>query len=139
MNNLFQLFEQLRSQELYHVTYTKHINKIRKEGIKPMQTSNWKVASSKKRYGNGEVYAFESKKDAIRWASKMDWAFFKSMGSGNISIVKFANDDYEWQIDTNSPLEQAGATGKWLKRNESVKPEQILDIEPVTLEVIKSY
>ncbi len=132
-NNFFSILEQIKAKELYHVTFTKYIPIILKDGLLPLQKSNWVTQKSKKRYGNGEVYAFEKKSDAVRWAYKMDWGFFKEMGSGNVSIVRFDGSDQEWEVDEASPLEQAAAEGKWLKRESAVKPNKIIDYEQVKI------
>jgi hypothetical protein len=113
---------------LYHVTHVKTVPKIRKSGLKPMQTSNWVQAASQERYGAGEIYAFENHRDALRWAAKMDWDFYKEMGSGNIVIISFTNKG-EWEVDDASPLDQSGHQGRWFKQYIGVPPEDILNIE----------
>jgi hypothetical protein len=67
---------------LYHVTHSAKSAKIQREGLRPMQTSNWKKAGSGERYGRGEVHAFEFPEDARRWAAKMEWDVYHSTGSG---------------------------------------------------------
>jgi hypothetical protein len=101
-----------------------------------MQTSNWTVSATGARYGNGEIYVFEKFKDAIRWATKMDWNFNSKWGSGKISIVSI-KDTGEWELDSSSPFEQAGHEGKWLKKMRAIPPEDIVDTIVVTSDVIK--
>lgn len=123
-------------KELFHVTTTKNASKIKKEGMLPMQTSNW-VTGAGDRYGDGEIYAFERVEDALRWAAKMDFDQNYDMGTGKISIVKFKDDGLdEWLIDTNDPISQAGAKGKWLKRFRRVDPKDIQKIAPVKADVM---
>lgn len=122
---------------LYHVTHTRHVPAIEERGILPMQTSNWVQEQSRERYGEGEVFSFESLRDAMRWAAKMDWEFNKQMGSGEISIVEFREGD-EWEIDEADPLSQAGGEGAWLKRIKRVYPEDIIKSYPFTVEMAKS-
>lgn len=136
MINFRQLFIENLDNILYHVTYTKNIPKIRKFGLRPMQTSNWTVSATGARYGNGEIYVFEKFKDAIRWATKMDWNFNSKWGSGKISIVSI-KDTGEWELDSSSPFEQAGHEGKWLKKMRAIPPEDIVDTIVVTSDVIK--
>ena len=63
---------------IYHVTHTYNVPKIKKKGIILFQKSNW-IKMTGERYmgatGGKElpgVFAFSHKKDAIKWASKMD-------------------------------------------------------------------
>ena len=123
--------ESVEDQHIYHVTHTKHVPKIQKHGLRPMQTSNWVKAGNKERYGSGEVYTFTHKDDAHQWAGRMDWAHNKSLGSGNISIVTMKKPkDHKFEVDTNDPLSQAGQKGKWLKTNTPIAPHHIVAVEP---------
>lgn len=134
-----ELYEARTPSVYYHVTHTALVPKIMKEGFRPGQTSNWVKAADKKRYGKGEVNAFNNKQDAIRWAGKMDWAINKQMGSGKISIISFKPGENEWQVDKESdPLTQVQYTGDWLKSHDSVKPEDIVSVVPVTPKMIRT-
>ena len=123
---------------LYHVTLSKNVDKIKKKGILPLQTSNWVQAGNKKRYGDGSIFAFEHKKDAIRWAARWDWDLNKKMGTGDVSILTFESPISDWSEDTADPLGQAGKSGKWLKRKEMVPVSAIKSSEHVTQDLIKS-
>jgi len=131
-----EILTEAESRTLYHVTLTKHVAGIQQKGILPLQTSNWVKAGDKSRYGSGEVFAFTDKRDAAKWAGKMDWEFNKKLGSGQISIVTFV-DDGEWDIDDADPLAQAGKSGTFLKRRGRVKPEQIESVEPFTVAMLR--
>lgn len=122
---------------LYHVTHTKNVDSIRKRGLRRFQPSNWIKAGDGKRYGNGEVYAFEHESDAVRWAGRMDWEFHKATGTGKISIIAIVPEQ-EWTVDESDPLSQAGSRGRWVKSNKPVMPRQIDGSYPVTLEVIRN-
>jgi hypothetical protein len=115
----------------YHVTKTDNVPKIKKEGILPLKSSNWVQAGSKKRYGNGEIFAFENFTDAVRWAFQMDWTFNKSIGTGKISIISF-KDENSWDVDTADPISQSNSVGKWLKKASHVPPSNIIDVQPFT-------
>jgi len=135
---LFDLFEN-DNGVMYHVTSTANVDKIKQKGILPLQTSNWvKGGPDGERYGEGGIFAFEHKNDALRWAGKMDWDFNKTFGSGNISIIEFVSDENPWDTDVADPIGQAGATGKWLKRQRHVPATQIKAANPVTVEMIRS-
>lgn len=122
---------------VYHVTYTDKLNSIKKKGLLPMQTSNWVKRGDQSRYGSGEVYAFENKSDAVRWAAKMDWSFNHQTGSGKISVVKVKKGNVAWDEDNNDPLSQASSDGKWFKFRGKVPAENIVGFTSVTLDHIR--
>lgn len=125
--------------ELFHVTLTKNVPKIKAEGLKTFQTTNWAKQGSGERYGEGQIYAFSHEADAVRWAAKMDWAVNKEMGSGKVSVLKVA-DDKGWEADpaqAASPVESAGAKGKWLRRLKPTKAAAITEATPITTAHIK--
>jgi hypothetical protein len=123
---------------VYHTTHTKHVAKIKKEGLVPFKTSNYRSANGKEEhYGNGSVHAFTHEDDAHRWAARMDWDFHKKMGSGKISVLKIKNPKgHKWEVDHNDPLSQASNKGKWI-RGGAIKPEHIVDSHPVTIEHLR--
>ncbi len=109
---------------IYHVTFTDKVSKIKKEGVLPLQTSNWVKAASKERYGSGEIFATENLDDAIKWASEMDWEFNHEFGSGKISIIPMRTTS-KWDIDIADPLSRAGNKGNWLKRGQHVPSKEL--------------
>ncbi len=126
------------SASVYHVTHTSLVPKIQKEGLRPMQTSNWVKQGNQSRYGKGEINAFESPHDALRWAAKMDWAFNKATGSGKVSILKLDRRDTPWQEDTESdPLGRSGAKGKWLKYQGGIPADRIKSVVQFKPEHVK--
>lgn len=131
-----RLFE-IEGSVLYHVTKTDNVPRIQKKGLLRLQTSNWLQAGNKERYGQGEIFAFESLKDAIRWAGRWDWELNKKMGTGKVSIIKFKRDG-KWTVDKSDPISQAGAEGAWLKSEMPVTPDKIISITPVTADTIRS-
>ena len=120
---------------VYHITYTDKVSKIQRQGLTRMNTSNWVVAGTKGRYGNGEVYAFQVFEDAIKWGLKMDWEFNQKFGSGKISVLTVA-DDGQWDIDKNDPLGQAMSKGHWYKRNTPIAAKKILSTQIVTKDLL---
>lgn len=121
---------------IYHVTFTDKVPKIQKEGVLLLQSTNWVKEGDKKRYGGGEVYAFEHPEDAVRWAAKMDWEFNKQMGSGKISVIQ-AKNDKTWKIDENDPMSQAGSEGSWLNSDEGISASDITKIVPIDLSITR--
>lgn len=122
---------------LYHVTFTASIPSIRSRGLVPFRTSNWIKSGDRSRYGDGSIYAFTHRYDAIRWAGRMDWEFHRATGTGKIAIITMESGLTRWVSDDADPLSQAGAHGSWLKCTQRVGPEQIRIVEIVTGELIR--
>ena len=126
------------SSPLYHVTHTRLVGKIKKEGLRSLNPSNWVNKSSGERYGEGELFAFTDLTDAIRWAAKMDWDFNKETGSGKISILTIKPGNAQWKTDTADPLSQATNKGKWVKTFSQIPPQQITKVTPLTTPMIQA-
>lgn len=122
---------------VYHVTHTSLVPKVKAEGLRHFQTTNWTTGKGA-RYGKGELFAFEHPADAVRWASKMDWDFNQGTGTGKISILAVNRDAGKWQEDTNDPLSHAGAMGKWLKTDSIIPAKAIQAVTPVTQKLVKA-
>jgi hypothetical protein len=131
-----QILTEDELEVLYHVTHTELADKIKAEGLRTMQTSNWLQRGSKERYGEGQVFAFENRIDAIRWAARMDWEFNQATGSGSIAIVTFKPQG-EWLVDDADPMSQAMSLGDWFKSYAPQPPESIISVEPVTQDVVQ--
>lgn len=134
-------FNQYISEEyLYHVTHTKHLDSIKKHGIKPMgAASNWVKAGTGERYGKGEVHAFTDRHDAHKWAAHMDWEHHQGVGTGKVSVVKIKkHKDHKFEDDTNDPISQLGRKGKAVKAYHHIKPEHIVGHEPLDIKAAKS-
>jgi len=131
---LCELFESATKRTLYHATMTASIPRIQKKGILPLQPSNWVKAGTGERYGEGEIFAFDDIDDARIWAAKMEWALMRKMGSGASSVVTF-EDDSDWEEDT-APL--VARYGHALKKHGRVQPKNIIKVEKLTPEIIRS-
>lgn len=121
----------------YHVTWTKLVPKIRKQGLRVMQTSNWVRSSTQQRYGGGEIFAFANHWDAIRWAGKMDWDSFKAIGTGRVSILTL-NHEGPWDSDFADTFTQMMHEGQWLKVFHAIPAEHIVKAEPVTSDMVRA-
>jgi len=137
MRTFSQFITEAQGEVLYHVTHTSLVPKLQKEGLKTGQKANWVKAASGRKYGKGEVHAFEDNHDAIRWAARMDWETNRQTGSGKISILTINRGTHKWVVDTNDPLSQLGSRGKWLKTKENVNPADITHVEPLTVDMVK--
>jgi len=126
-----EILNETSKNELYHVTHTRHVPSIQKNGLHQMGAdSNWVQQGSGERYGAGEIYMFTNKEDANRWAGRMDWDFNQTIGSGEISIITFGGlADHEFDKDEGDPMGQAGAQGDWLKTLVPIPPQNIVKVE----------
>lgn len=122
---------------LYHVTKTSSVASIKKDGIRQLHQSVWTTGTGK-RYGEGEIFAFEKFADAMKWATHMEWELHKDLGTGKISIVEFIKEG-KWEIDTNDPISQSGRKGHWLKKHGPVPAKNIVSDKPVTSAMVKKF
>ena len=123
---------------LYHVTHTRLVRRIQRDGLLTLQTSNWSNGAGEPHYGGGAIHAFESRMDALRWAAKMDWLLHKESGSGRISIIAFEPPDViQWDDDFNDTLSQMGRQGSWLKTFVPVPPAAIRSSEQFTQDLAR--
>jgi len=122
---------------LLHVTEMKNAKSIKAKGIVPFKPSNWIQAGSKQRYGDGSIFAFTKKDDAVRWAAKMDWEKNKKMGSGKIGIAAFKTNKTGWVRDTADPLSQSGRAGDWLKTHRAVPGKSVRAVVPLSLNMVR--
>lgn len=128
-----------RRRVMFHVTTTENAQRILSTGIQPGKPGQWFHAGSGKKYVKGkEIFAFQRRIDAYRWAAKMEWDKFQSpnMGHGRISIVKFRSPD-GWKQDKADPLTQSGYQGPWLKRKEAVPASDVVGMKRLTPRMIK--
>jgi len=118
------------------------VGRIRARGLLTFQPSHWAKASGE-RYGEGQVFAFENKLDAQRWALRMDWMLHQATGSGKISIIEFFASPTpphraRWDVDKSDPISQAMSKGRWFKSYSGVRPSQIIGVTKVGMKVIKA-
>src|SRR5271170_1949075 len=128
----------IASKIFYHVTQTAKVPKIKQEGIVPLQSSNWVKGKGGDRYGEGEIYACDNLRDAVRWGAKMDWDFNHEMGSGKISIIAFEAGNAKWEVDENDPIQQMQNKGHWMKLVGNVKPAQITKVVPININMTRA-
>src|SRR5271170_4529968 len=126
------------SRIFYHVTQTAKVPKIKQQGIIPLQSSNWVKGKSDERYGEGEIYACDNLRDAVRLGAKMDWDFNHEMGSGKISIIAFEAGNAKWEVDENDPIQQMQNKGHWMKLVGHVKPTQITKVVPININMTRA-
>lgn len=104
---------------VYHVTTAKNAKRIRVVGFRTFEPTNW-VDGKRKRLGDGSIYAFRSREDALRWAGKMDWDLHQDTGTGKIVILAIDAPGWMWENDNNDPLSQACSLGQWIKTHKPI-------------------
>jgi len=124
---------------LLHVTEMKNAKSIKAKGIVPFHPSHWIKAGNKERYGDGSIFAFEKRADAVKWAAHMDWEKNKAMGSGKIGIAAFKTNKAGWVRDTNDPLSQSGRAGDWLKSHRAVPGKSVRAVVPLSAEMVRKF
>ena len=106
----------MQFETVYHVTHTEKVPKILRQGLLPMQTSNWvRGHDGTERYGDGALCVFTDLHDAQWWGARMEWEFYQCMGEGNVTILTINAEGLTWEEDRADPLSQVGSRGKWLK------------------------
>jgi hypothetical protein len=124
---------------VFHVTFARRLPSIKRLGITPRRRANWRRAGDLRRYGKkGEIFVFENRHDALRWAGVMDWEFHLETGSGELVVVEAEVEDDGWEVDDADPLRRSGSRGRWLKKVGSVPPECIVGVEKVTKDLMRS-
>ena len=110
-----------KSPYVYHVTFSDKVPSIKKKGLLPLQTSNWKKNDGKAdRYNKeGGVFAFRDPEDAYRWAFKQNWDFDEP-----VAIVKIKGKD-QWHLDPSEDIHLKMGKGEAVRSIDSVKPEDI--------------
>jgi len=128
----------MMSEVLYHTTWTRLVPRIRRQGLRLCQPSNWESRDGKqKHYGGGAIFAFSDYEDAVRWAGKMEWDHIQKLGTGCISIVVFRRDG-QWDSDFADTLTRAMYQGEWLKTFAPIPAAAIVSADAVTTKQIRA-
>lgn len=119
-----ELFESATVPEyLFHVTLSRNVDRIKSEGLKQFEPSNWSRGDGGDRYNeDAGIFAFEHPADAVRWALKMEWDFKEP-----ISIVRLDMEEF-WNVD---PTQDINLTmmgkGRPMKSQQNIKADKIVD------------
>lgn len=116
-------FYKVKPGILYHVTPTKNIEKIKKEGITPQKKASTHGAFGQDiRQQKDAIYAFDAYGGAWSWAFKINFESNQKM-----SIITFKKTG-TWKEDTHWEA-QTSSVGKWLYKKGTVTPNDINKIE----------
>ena len=120
---IIELFESI-GQNVYHVTFDRHLSSITKDGIKPLQTSNWSKASSPgERYNEeGGIFAFADPEDAFKWAFVQGFEHKQP-----VSIITLKRGD-NWEKDPSGDIALTMGKGEALRSMGSVPPTDIIKV-----------
>lgn len=122
-----KLYEVTAPQYLYHVTLSKNVARITKEGLKQFEPSNWAIAGTGERYNEeAGIFAFEHPEDAFKWALRMEWEF----KTPDISIVRINLGDM-WEQDPSEDVTLRYGKGKSLRSRRNIPASEIIDVFPV--------
>jgi hypothetical protein len=128
MKRFKQFLSEGNEQILYHITSTSDVKKILKLGILPNKSKNGMTYNrwGKKLSQKGFVYAMESFDDAARYTSKMLWQLNHESDVSVMKIIQFRDDLDLYERDMH--FEGSGGKGRWLMKQGSVAPEQIIAV-----------
>jgi hypothetical protein len=110
------------TEAVYHVTFSEYVPKISKEGLLPLQTSNWANGEGERYNADGGVFAFAHPEDAFKWSLKQFFQFQKP-----ISIVKFARTD-DWHTDPSDDINLKTGAGDALRADGFISPDHIIKV-----------
>jgi hypothetical protein len=108
----------------YHITFDNNLKKIKRYGIKPREKAEWTGAFGQDIRQHRGVFVFDNYYDALMWAFKTSW----DRKGEKIWILKIRTGDTDFVPDTH--WEASGALGKWLVKQSSVDPDQIIEYIP---------
>ena len=88
---------------VYHFTSKANAEKIKKEGLNPLKTSNFVKAGTGERYQTSPaVYAFKNPADAVAFAKKHYW---QSDDFEKLALIKIRKGNYKWEPDQAPDIE----------------------------------
>lgn len=126
-------------QWYYHVTTQPRLNSIMHHGIQPGHKRRWKNKYGGKLGDTRYVYIVSDYKEAVRWASKVQW----ELGGGDrakapgIVILCLKNVPGEIEPDP-SPEGQLSHQGTWYQVAATIPPQCIMKVVSLTIPLIRS-
>lgn len=106
---------------VYHVTFSKNVAGIKKEGVKPLQTSNWVDGTGDRYNADAGIFSFAHPEDALRWAFKMNWEFKQP-----VSIVKLKRSK-SWKLDPSEDINLQMGEGDALRSTPAVPASDFIE------------
>ena len=109
------------NNQLENLDLNKNVKNIESEGLKPLQTSNWKKSTDAGRYNKeGGVFAFEHPEDAFKWAFNQQFEFKK-----DVSIIKIKRGK-SWEVDPSEDITLTMGKGKALRSMSAINSNDVV-------------
>jgi hypothetical protein len=127
MIKLKQLIFEIEGTEphtYYHITFDRHLKKIKRYGLKAREKAEWTGMFGQDIREKRGVFVFDNYYDALMWAFKTSWA----KKGEKIWILKIRTNDTDFEPDTH--WEASGSLGKWLVKKSTIPADQIVEYIP---------
>ena len=111
----------------YHVTFQKKLGKIKKDGLVAQKKGEWYGSAGQDIRQVKGVFVFENYYDAMTWCFKTNW----DRPTEKLVILKLKTNDTDFVEDTHW---QASGIGKWLVKQSSFKPSDIVKVIPFDID-----
>ena len=120
---------------VYHFTSKANAEKIKKEGLNPLKTSNFVKAGTGERYQDSPaVYAFKNPADAVAFAKKHYW---RSEDFENLALIKIKKSDYKWEPDQAPDIQSLFGPEGLEKLNIKYDKKEVIDL--ATNKILDTY
>ena len=115
------------ADDVFHATFTRNLPDIQERGLDPLSASLWLKQGTGERYQQEpSVYSFSDPGDALRWASKMRYAFGdESSSPADVSIVRLRGGEH-WHQDPSEDVNLVGGSSR--RSLQSIAPQDVLEV-----------
>ena len=115
------------ADDVFHATFTRNLPDIQERGLDPLSESLWLNQGTGERYQQEpSVYSFSDPGDALRWASKMRYAFGdESSSPADVSIVRLRGGEH-WHQDPSEDVNLVGGSSR--RSLQSIAPQDVLEV-----------
>ena len=115
------------ADDVFHATFTRNLPDIQERGLDPLSESLWLKQGTGERYQQEpSVYSFSDPGDALRWASKMRYAFGdESSSPADVSIVRLRGGEH-WHQDPSEDVNLVGGSSR--RSLQSIAPQDVLEV-----------
>ena len=112
---------------MYHVTFKSKLNKILQEGLTIGHNRNWHTPFGVMLGDKDKIYLFKRYSSAVSWGASIEYNTNKK------AVILKVNTPLNLEQDTNT-----GATvGDWYKTTDCITKNNILEVIPLTLNLIR--
>jgi len=119
---------------VYHFTSKANAEKIKKEGLNPLKTSNFVKAGTGERYqASPAVYAFKNPADAVAFAKKHYW----KIDDSKLALIKIKKSNYKWEPDQAPDIKSLFGPEGLEKLNIKYDKKEVIDL--ATNKILDTY